>query len=165
MSDEILILTTGGTIDKVYFDQKSDYEVGHTIIGDLLEKAQVRHPYCIRELLQKDSLELTDVDRELIRKTIVDEPNHRIVITHGTDTMTDTAAALAEVTGKTIVMTGSLAPARFADTDAMFNVGMAMAAVQSLDHGVYIVMNGTVFNAQDVYKNRAMNRFELNEKG
>ena len=163
MASEILILTTGGTIDKVYFDQKSDYEVGHTIIGDLLEKAQVTLPYRIVELLHKDSLELTDEDRALIHQAVTGEPNDRIVITHGTDTMTDTAATLADVTGKTIVMTGSLTPARFADTDAMFNVGMAVAAVQSLDHGVYIVMNGTVFKAAAVHKNRARNRFELND--
>ena len=163
MLTEILFLTTGGTIDKVYFDKKSDYEVGRTIIGDLLEQALVRHPYRVQELLHKDSLEITDADRQLIRDAVAAADNAQIVITHGTDTMTDTAAWLADVPGKTIVMTGSLSPARFADSDAMFNVGMAIAAVQSLDQGVYIVMNGTVFPAADVEKNRAENRFQLKQ--
>jgi L-asparaginase len=158
--EEILIVTTGGTIDKVYFDQKSDYQVGQTIIGSLLAEAQVTHPYRIMEVLQKDSLEINDADRSAIRSVIAGDPSTRVIVTHGTDTMTDTANYLSDIKGKTIVLTGSLSPARFAMTDAMFNVGMAIAAVQTLDHGVYIAMNGTVFPAKSVIKNREMNRFE-----
>ena len=158
--EEILIVTTGGTIDKVYFDQKSDYQVGQTIIGSLLSEAQVTHPYRINEVLQKDSLDLNDADRAAIHKAIAGDTSARVIVTHGTDTMTDTAQYLSNIKGKTIVMTGSLAPARFAMTDAMFNVGMAVAAVQTMDHGVYIAMNGTVFPAKSVIKNREMNRFE-----
>ncbi len=157
---EILIVTTGGTIDKVYFDQKSDYKVGQTIIGSLLREAQVTHPYRINEVLQKDSLDLNDTDRTAIHDAIAKDPSDCVIVTHGTDSMTDTARCLSDIKGKTIVMTGSLAPARFAMTDAMFNVGMAIAAVQTLDHGVYIAMNGTVFRASSVIKNREMNRFE-----
>jgi len=158
--EEILIVTTGGTIDKVYFDQKSDYQVGQTIIGSLLAEAQVTHPYRINEVLQKDSLEINDADRSAIRSVIAEDPSTRVIVTHGTDTMTDTAHYLSDIKGKTIVLTGSLSPARFAMTDAMFNVGMAIAAVQTLDHGVYIAMNGTIFPAKSVIKNREMNRFE-----
>ena len=158
--EEILIVTTGGTIDKVYFDQKSDYQVGQTIIGSLLNEAQVTHTYRIAEVVQKDSLDLNDADRRSIHKAIDEDPATQVVVTHGTDTMTNTAQSLSDIQGKTIVMTGSLAPARFAMTDAMFNIGMAVAAVQTLSHGVYIAMNGTVFPAKSVIKNRKMNRFE-----
>ncbi len=157
--DEVLILTTGGTIDKVYFDAKSSYEVGSSIVGNLLDQAEVKHPYKIVEVLQKDSLELTDEDRDLIRDTIIDHPHQQIVITHGTDTMTQTAGVISNLPGRTIVLTGSLAPARFAMTDAMFNIGMALAAVQSNNPGVYIVMNGSVFDANMVHKDRAKNAF------
>ncbi len=159
VTDDILILTTGGTIDKVYFDAKSSYEVGSSIVGNLLEQAGVKHPYTIIELLQKDSLELNDKDREQIRQEILSHPNKRVLITHGTDTMTQTASMLENIPDKVIVLTGSLAPARFAMTDAMFNIGMAMATVQSKVSGVYIVMNGTVFKADHVHKDRQQNAF------
>jgi L-asparaginase len=158
--EEILIVTTGGTIDKVYFDQKSDYQVGQTIIGSLLSEAQTTHPYRIVEVVQKDSLDLTDADRGAIHSAIARDQATLVVVTHGTDSMTNTAQHLSDIQGKTIVMTGSLAPARFAMTDAMFNIGMAIAAVQILNHGVYIAMNGTVFPSKSVTKNRKMNRFE-----
>jgi len=158
--EEILIVTTGGTIDKVYFDQKSDYQVGQTIIGGLLREAQVTHPYRIVEVRQKDSLDLDDTDRRAIHTAISGDLSTLVIVTHGTDTMTETASYLSDIKGKTIVMTGSLAPARFAITDAMFNVGMAIAAVQTMQHGVYITMNGTVFPAKSVVKNTEMNRFE-----
>lgn len=160
MSDGILILTTGGTIDKVYFDAKSDYQVGQSVIDGMLTQAEALHPYRIQSILQKDSLDLTDEDRQLIRNTVADAPESRIVVTHGTDTMTDTAAILSALDDKAIVLTGSLAPARFAMTDAMFNVGMAFAAVQLVDCGVYIAMNGQIFPSDEVVKNREQNRFE-----
>jgi L-asparaginase/Glu-tRNA(Gln) amidotransferase subunit D len=110
--EEILIVTTGGTIDKVYFDQKSDYQVGQTIIGSLLNEAQVTHPYRIMEVLQKDSVDLNDADRQTIHSAIVGDLSTLIIVTHGTDTMTDTAQYLSDIEGKTIIITGSLAPAR-----------------------------------------------------
>jgi len=164
----ILVLTTGGTIDKVYFDALSDFQVGHSVVEELLKEAHVTAPYDIIEVLRKDSLELTDADRALIHDTIEQHRQTRIVITHGTDTMTDTARRLADFTqavdqrvnpSRTIVLTGALSPARFARTDAAFNVGMAFAAVQSLSSGVYIVMNGQVFDALKVRKDRENNRF------
>jgi len=157
--EPILVVTTGGTIDKVYFDAKSEFEVGRSMVGDLLREAQVHAPYETLEVLRKDSLDLTDADRELIRRSIEAKPNRRVVVTHGTDTMTQTARALVAIDGKTIVLTGALSPARFANTDAAFNVGMAFAAVQTLSDGVYIAMNGRVFDARRVRKDRATNRF------
>ncbi|MFN3236460.1 MAG: asparaginase domain-containing protein [Pseudomonadales bacterium] len=156
---EILVITTGGTIDKVYFDAKSDYEVGDSVVGDLLEQAHVHVNYEMIHLMRKDSLELTEDDRKLVRDTIAAREQKLIVVTHGTDTMTDTARALAAIEDCTIVITGALAPGRFAQSDATFNVGMAIAAVQSLDPGVYIVMNGQVFNGLQVRKDRDLNRF------
>ncbi|MEM1228999.1 MAG: asparaginase domain-containing protein [Pseudomonadota bacterium] len=155
----ILVLSTGGTIDKVYFDALSDYEVGDSVIPDLLKEANVQASYRHQGLMRKDSLELTDADRALVHDAIAAAPERRIVITHGTDTMTKTAAALAALTDRTIVLTGSMAPARFARTDATFNVGMALAAVQSLPAGRYIVMNGQVFDAALVVKDRERRAF------
>ena len=154
-----LVISTGGTIDKVYFDAKSDYEVGESVVGELLQQAHVHLPYELVPLMRKDSLELDDQDRALIRSTVLATEHLWIVITHGTDTMTDTAKVLAGIQDKTIVLTGSLAPGRFAQSDATFNVGMAFAAVQTLPAGVYIVMNGQVFNGLQVKKDRSQNRF------
>jgi L-asparaginase len=157
--DTILVITTGGTIDKVYFDAQSDYEVGESVIGRLLAQAHVRQPHEIVNLLRKDSLEMTDADRALIRSQVLAHPHDRVVITHGTDTMVETALVLAGIPDRTIVLTGSLAPARFAESDAVFNVGMAFGAVQSLPHGTYVAMNGQVFEAGRVRKDRAQNAF------
>ena len=157
--DMILVVTTGGTIDKVYFDAQSEFEVGRSMVGDLLREAHVHVPFETLEVLRKDSLDLTDDDREAIRRAIASAPNTRVVVTHGTDTMTKTARVLSSIRDKTIVLTGALSPARFANTDAAFNVGMAFGAVQSLPAGVYIAMNGQVFDAAKVRKDRATNRF------
>lgn len=155
----VLVVTTGGTLDKIYFDAKSSYEVGTSIVGRLLRQAEVRAPFEIVELMRKDSLDLNDEDRELIRASVARAESVSVVITHGTDTMTETACNLAGVVGKTIVLTGALAPARFADSDAMFNLGMAFAAAQILPAGVYIAMNGRIFDAARVRKDRRLNAF------
>ncbi|MEM1433396.1 MAG: asparaginase domain-containing protein [Pseudomonadota bacterium] len=154
----LLLLTTGGTIDKVYFDASSEFEVGDSVLPELLREAQVNLAYRLHALLRKDSLELTDTDRNAIRAAVAAAPETRCVITHGTDTMTATAATLAGLP-KTIVLTGSLAPARFARTDATFNVGMAFAAAQCLPAGVYVAMNGQVFAAARVRKDPVRKRF------
>lgn len=160
MSDAIRILTTGGTIDKLYFDEKSEFEVGAPLVGELLKEAEVRVPFEVEAVMRKDSLELTDDDRAVIRARVEAAPESRIIITHGTDTMTDTARALAGIRDKVVVLTGALHPARFRHSDAEFNVGMAVAAVQACVPGVWIVMNGRVFDAAKVRKNREANRFE-----
>jgi L-asparaginase len=155
----ILVVTTGGTIDKVYFDAKSEFEVGRSLVGDLLAEAHVHAAYEIVEAMRKDSLDMTAEDRIAIRETIAARSHTRVVVTHGTDTMVETAAVLTSLTDRTVVLTGALAPARFANTDAAFNVGMAFAAVQALPAGVYIAMNGQIFEAGRVRKDRAANRF------
>ena len=159
-AQEILIVTTGGTIDKVYLKQVSQDHIGPPVVGKLLADAQVTHPYRLLECMRKDSLVLKDADRLAIREAIASAPNELVVVMHGTDTMTETAARLTDINGKTMVLTGALSPACSATTDAMFNIGMAIAAVQTLGHGVYIVMNGTVFPEGRVIKNRNTNQFE-----
>ena len=154
------IFTTGGTIDKVYFDALSEFQIGPAAIPDMLRENNVHVPHRVTQLMRKDSLELTDADRAAIRQACADAPESHILITHGTDTMTDTAAALGGLEGKTIVLTGALAPARFRVTDAIFNLGLALGAVQSKPPGVYLAMNGTVFAAGQVRKNRSAGRFE-----
>ena len=157
---QIKIFTTGGTIDKTYFDAKSEYEVGDPQIMDILRIANVRVPYVVETLLRKDSLDLNNDDRNIIVERIQREPCERILITHGTDTMVETAQALESITDKTIVLVGSLNPAKFKNSDAEFNIGFAMAAVQTLEPGAYITMNGRIFSAGNVRKNRERNQFE-----
>jgi L-asparaginase len=157
---KIHVLTTGGTIDKVYFDAKSEFEVGPPMVADLLKEAHVTAEVTIEPVLAKDSLELSDADRQLIRERVAASDADRILITHGTDTMTETAKALLGLAGKTIVLTGSMQPARFRNTDAVFNVGFALGVVQVLPPGVYLAINGRVFDAAHVRKNRERQRFE-----
>ncbi len=156
----IRFITTGGTIDKIYFDALSQFEVGESVLNEMLGEALVHIDYEIVPLLQKDSLELTDEDRRQLRAYIENDDALQFVVTHGTDTMPETAEALAGIDDKTVVLTGSLSPARFRTTDAVFNVGMAVAAVQTSRPGVYIAMSGQVFEAGKVRKNREANRFE-----
>jgi L-asparaginase len=156
----VLIVTTGGTIDKTYFDAKSDYEIGDSKVPEILEESNVTLDYEVLNLLRKDSLEMTDADRELVRRTLEARPEERVVVTHGTDTMVETARAIQGVAGKTIVLTGSLSPARFRNSDAVFNIGLAIGAVLSLPPGVYLAMNGRIFTPDRVRKNRERNCFE-----
>lgn len=157
---DVKIITTGGTIDKVYFDARSHYAVGDPQIGKILHQSNVRPSYEVETLLRKDSLDLTEADRKRIVERVREVPTPRILITHGTDTMVETARALESIPGKTIVLVGALNPARFKDSDAVFNIGFAFAAVQLLAEGVYIAMNGQVFDPARVRKNRAANQFE-----
>lgn len=156
----IRFITAGGTIDKIYFDALSQFEVGESQVEHILKEGLVQFDYEVVSLLQKDSLEMTDADRTTLRSYIETDDASLYVVTHGTDTMAETAEALQGMDGKTIVLTGALTPARFRTTDAIFNVGMAVAAVQASPPGVYIAMSGQVFAAGEVRKNRAENRFE-----
>ncbi|HCK99396.1 MAG TPA: asparaginase [Candidatus Marinimicrobia bacterium] len=159
---KIKIFTVGGTIDKIYFDKKSTYQVGDPKIVEVLQEANVTVEFETESIMQKDSLDMDESDRQLIYEKILEDPNDLIVITHGTDTMVETAKTLAAIPDKTIVLTGSMQPARFKNSDAMFNIGCAVAAVQTLPHGVYITMNGQIFNPAKTRKNVDMNRFEKN---
>lgn len=164
-NNAVRVITTGGTIDKIYFDARSQFEVGDPVIGHVLEEALVSIPWTVQSLMQKDSLEINDEDRVRIRDAVLSAPESRILITHGTDTMAATAEAIGDTEGRTVVLTGSLSPARFRSSDAIFNVGAAFAAVQSLPVGTWLFMNGQVFRAGDVRKNTETNRFEISTEG
>ena len=156
------VISTGGTIDKVYFDAASTYEVGEPQVGPVFRESNVTFDFVVESVLQKDSLAMTDGDRALIRQRVEAAPEKLILITHGTDTMTATAARLEGVKDKVIILTGSMQPARFRTSDAVFNLGCAVGALQVLPPGVYIAMNGQVAPAHTVKKNRAASRFEPN---
>lgn len=158
--DQLCVVTTGGTIDKIYFDDKSDYQIGEPQIGRILEELGVAFRYRVIPILRKDSLHIDDGDRELIRATIAAQDARHVLVTHGTDSMVETAKVLASIEGKTIVLTGALNPARFRGSDAEFNIGTAVGAVQSLADGVYIAMNGRIWDPAAVRKNVDANRFE-----
>ena len=156
----IRIFTTGGTFDKVYYDALSEFQIGEPMAAALLEEANVNFDYEIESLLKKDSLEITDEDRESIRHAVEQAAESLILITHGTDSMVDSARALQGIANKTVVLFGAMQPARMRYSDAMFNLGVASAAVQILPAGIYIAMNGQIFDPLKVTKNRAQARFE-----
>ena len=158
--DQLCVVTTGGTIDKIYFDDKSDYQIGEPQIGRILEELGVAFRFQVIPILRKDSLHITDDDRALIRSTVLAQPARHVLITHGTDSMVETARVLGDIADRTIVLTGALNPARFRGSDAEFNIGTAVGAVQSLPPGVFIAMNGRIWNPGSVRKNVAANRFE-----
>ena len=157
---KIKIYSCGGTIDKVYFDANSDFEVGSPQIESVFADARVAFQYTVESLMRKDSLDMTDDDRSRIRARILTDEHKHFLVTHGTDTMTKTARELLGIEAKTVVLTGSMVPVRFRVTDAVFNIGCAVGALQSKPPGVYIAMNGQVFDATNVRKNQAAQRFE-----
>jgi L-asparaginase len=160
MLQHLTIVATGGTIDKIYFDDKSTFQIGAPQIGDILKQLGVAFEFEVIALMRKDSLHMDDADRALIRQTILAQPHRHVLVTHGTDTMVETARTLTDIPGKVIVLTGALNPARFQGSDAVFNIGCAVGAMQALPDGVYIAMNGRVWDPQRVRKNRDANRFE-----
>ncbi len=160
MISNLLIITTGGTIDKIYFDDKSDYQIGEPQISQILHAMHVAFEFEVSALMRKDSLHIEDKDRNLIRDAVAASDARHVLITHGTDSMVETASVLKDIPDKIIVLTGALNPARFRDSDAIFNIGCAVGAVQSLPPGIYIAMNGRIWDPAQVRKNPRENRFE-----
>ena len=156
----ISILTAGGTIDKIYFDELSTFQIGDPQISEVLKHVHAAFSYDVRVVLKKDSLEFTDADRAIIRQAVEAADSDHVLLTHGTDTMCETGRALMGIKDKTVVLTGALTPARFRETDAVFNIGFALASAQILPPGVYVAMNGRVFDPETTRKNRERNTFE-----
>jgi len=156
---KIKIFTTGGSMDKFYSTLESDFIVGEPQAAAILHDANATLEFEVESLLKKDSLQITDEDRAMILERVSRDPNRLIVLTHGTDTMITTAKLLTQVRGKTIVLTGAMQPAAFKTTDAYFNLGGAIIAVQTLPEGVYLVMNGQVFDPNNARKIVEENRF------
>jgi L-asparaginase len=157
---KIKFFTTGGTIDKVYFDRKSIYQIGESRVDEIMREANASCEYEVESILRKDSLDLSDEDRRLILDRVSSDPHEYIIITHGTDTMDLTARTLDGIRNKVIVLTGAMQPAKFISSDAEFNIGFAVAAVQTLPYGVYLAMNGRIFHPGKNRKNVDLNRFE-----
>jgi len=161
LSEPIRLFVTGGTFDKEYDEIHGTLDFRDTHLPEMLEMARCRLDVRVRTLMMIDSLEMSDADRALIAANCRDAPEPHIVITHGTDKMVDTARILAEtVEGKTIVLTGAMIPIAFGSSDGLFNLGGALTVVQVLPSGVYITMNGRVFDWDEVRKNRDTGVFE-----
>ena len=157
----IRIFITGGTFDKEYNELNGQLYFKDTHMSDLLEMGRNKAAVEIRTLMMVDSLEMTDEDRELIVYQCNNSDEDKIVITHGTDTMADTAKVLAEkVKNKTVVLTGAMIPIKFGSSDGLFNLGSALAFAQTLPAGVYVAMNGRYFNWDNVRKNKQTGVFE-----
>jgi L-asparaginase len=157
----IRVFITGGTFDKEYNELNGQLYFKDTHLSDLLEMGRNKVPVEIRTLMMVDSLEMTDDDRDLIVHQCINCDENQIVITHGTDTMAETAKILAKkVTQKTIILTGAMIPIKFGSSDGLFNLGSALAFAQSLPVGVYVAMNGRFFNANNVQKNKQTGVFE-----
>ena len=159
----VKIFATGGSMDKGYSTRESAFLVMEPQVAGILQAADVTIEYEIESLLRKDSLDLTDEDRELIFRKVEEDPCTHVLVTHGTDTMAATAKRLSNIQGKTIVLTGAMQPAAVKDSDAPFNVGFALAALQALPHGVYLAMNGRIFDPHHVRKNTVKDQFEAEE--
>jgi L-asparaginase len=157
----IRIFVTGGTFDKEYNELTGELFFKETHIPEMLQRSRSSLDVTVRTIMMIDSLQMTDGDRELIAYQCKNAKESQIIITHGTDTMTITAKVLAEmVPEKTIIITGAMIPYKFGSSDGFFNLGAALAFVQSLPHGVYVVMNGRAFNWDNVRKNRQTGQFE-----
>jgi L-asparaginase len=152
----IRIIVTGGTFDKEYNERTGQLYFKDSHLPEMLRLGRSRVEVNIRTVMMIDSLDMTDADRALIVQNCVQAPEERIVITHGTDTMTETAAAVAAaVTDKSVVLTGAMVPYAFGSSDGLFNLGSALSFVQVLPHGVYIAMNGKCFPWDRCHKNRS----------
>jgi L-asparaginase len=157
----IRILVTGGTFDKEYNERTGQLYFKDTHVAEMLKLGRSRVEITIRTVMMIDSLEMTDADRALIAQNCRQAEEDHIVVTHGTDTMTETAAVIARaITGKTIVLTGAMIPYAFGSSDGLFNLGSALSFVQVLPPGVYIAMNGRCFPWDRVRKNRERGEFE-----
>lgn len=157
----IRIFVTGGTFDKEYNELNGTLFFKDTHINEMLKLGRARVPIEVRTLMMMDSIDMTDSDRELIALNCLKTEENKIIITHGTDTMVETARVIADkVKDKTIVLTGAMIPYKFGSSDGLFNLGSAIAFVQTLPPGVYIAMNGRYFNWDNCQKNRDKGEFE-----
>jgi L-asparaginase len=157
----IKIFVTGGTFDKEYNELTGDLFFKDTHVQEMLRLGRCKLDLSISTLMMIDSLDMNNVLRSQISEACISSEEDKILITHGTDTMAFTASVLADrVKGKTIVLTGAMVPYKFGSSDGLFNLGSALAYVQSLPHGVYVAMNGKIFDGKNVRKNKETGEFE-----
>ena len=161
-NNKIVILATGGTFDKEYNEITGKLFFNKSHIKEMLDLGRCRIEVDIKNVMLKDSLDMNSNDRKLILDACLETNATNIVITHGTDTMTDSAKLLSQnITNKTIVFTGAMIPYKFGSSDGLFNLGSALTAVQTLSPGIYIAINGNIFKSNEVRKNRQKGVFEL----
>ena len=158
---KITFIQTGGTIDKDYSKCTEGYnfEIGEPAVKRILQKVNPNIEFEVISLLRKDSLDLNDEDREKILQECYRTHADKIIITHGTDTMIETANKLHSISKKVIILTGSIKPERFTDSDASFNIGVAIGAINALTEGVYIAMNGCIYSSNNVMRNPKTGQF------
>ena len=160
MAKKIRIIVTGGTFDKEYNDINGELYFKNSHVQNMLELGRSRLDLNIRTLMMIDSCDMTEEDRYIIAKNCEKSSEKKIIITHGTDTMVETAKILANsIKDKTIILTGAMIPYTFGSSDGLFNLGSAIAFVQILPAGVYIAMNGKFFNWNNVLKNKKIGEF------
>jgi L-asparaginase len=158
---DIRIFVTGGTFDKEYNELTGKLYFKDSHLSEMLKLGRCKLDFNIRTLMMVDSLEMDENDRQIIVENCRKTPEERILITHGTDTIVETAKYIAkEIKNKTIVLTGAMIPYKFGSSDGLFNLGSSLAFVQTLPHGVYISMNGRIFDWDNVVKNRKLGEFE-----
>ncbi len=162
----LLFLSCGGTIEKIYLPDSGQMGFGQSHISDWAKICRIAQNYRVETLMLMDSLDMTEQDRQLLSQRIAETPESQIVVLHGTDTMVESAlrVMLHRKENQIVVFTGAMVPASQKDSDALFNLGMATAAVQSLEPGVYIAMSGQIFAADQVRKNKALGVFESTKK-
>ena len=159
---KLLFIQTGGTIDKDY-PKKTDgwaFEIKDPAVKRILKKFSPSFEYDIKTATQKDSLEINEIDRKSIFEMCDSAKENKIIITHGTDTIIETAKFLSELKNKTIILTGSVRPERFTNSDASINIGLAIGGVQSLENGVYIALNGLLISHNQITRNLETGQFE-----
>lgn len=158
--DTIRILITGGTIDKDYDPMTGELTFAKSHLSNMLNQVRCKAKYVLEEIMLKDSLQMRDEDRQEILKSCMDCQEDKIIVTHGTDTMVETAQVLGKnIRGKTVVLVGAMVPYAFGASDALFNLGCSFSAVQALQQGVYVTMNGKIFPWDNVRKNRESGEF------
>lgn len=158
----IRLIITGGTLDKQYNETDGQLLFTRSGLPEMLVQARCTVPIALETLMLKDSLDMSDKDRESVKQTCIAAQEDKIIITHGTDTMVQTARYLAAgLSSKTVVLLGAMIPYRFGNSDALFNLGCAVAAVQILAPGIYITMNGQIFDWHNVHKNKRQGRFQV----
>jgi L-asparaginase len=159
--ESVRILITGGTIDKEYDPLRGELTFSRSHLSNMLNQVRCKVGFSLEEIMLKDSLEMRGEDREEILKRCTHCSENKVVVTHGTDTMVETAQFLGEnLRGKTVVLVGAMIPYAFGASDALFNLGCAFSAVQTLPPGVYITMNGKIFFWNNVRKNKKSGEFE-----
>lgn len=159
----IKIITTGGTIDKTYQPLTGKLTFTSSYIPEIIHNANLTTSVNITSIMQKDSLEMTSSDRDTMLETTQNTTQNKIIITHGTDTMVESAKFLSHITNKVVIFTGAMIPYSIQKSDAIFNIGFALSCVQLLQNGVYIAMNGKVFDYDKVVKNLSLGVFETNK--